>query len=333
MKLLFIASAQLGQNPTGGGVQVKNQNLIEFLRKDPKVSLEIVDTWGRKGIASLLASVKAILGSSQDTVVIFSIARRGVLSIIKIMSLLCIRRKMIFLVPGGDIYKEISESTLKLLRRIDKILVQADYLRTAYMNFGLDNVEVLHNFKNIKYLPATSISKDGKLHLVFLGRIIKQKGIEEIMASFSGFDPGSVTVDFYGKLVDYDESFFEHYSDCGVSYKGFLDLQDSQGYELLASYDALLFPTYFEGEGFPGVLIDGFIAGLPAIVTDYHANPEIIQNGYNGIVIPVKNVAALSEAIRKLTDKVFLEQLSQNARSSASKYSTEVVLSKLLRYV
>ena len=48
----------------------------------------------------------------------------------------------------------------------------------------------------------------------------------------------------------------------------------------LKKYFALLFPTYFHGEGFAGCLIDAFFAGIPVIATDWLYNKDIINNSF-----------------------------------------------------
>lgn len=106
-----------------------------------------------------------------------------------------------------------------------------------------------------------------------------------------------------------------------------MDLTTEEGYKTLSNYDAFLFPTYFVGEGFPGVLIDSFIAGVPAIATDFHANGEIIKDGLNGILIPIKDVNALAKAMHRIMeDAEFYSQIRKGAIESASKYEIENVL-------
>ena len=74
-----------------------------------------------------------------------------------------------------------------------------------------------------------------------------------------------------------------------------MDFQNNpeKAYSTLSKYDCMLFPTYWKGEGFPGVVIDAFIAGLPVIATDWNMNTEIIKEGENGFIIPPNNIRAL----------------------------------------
>lgn len=94
--------------------------------------------------------------------------------------------------------------------------------------------------------------------------------------------------------------------------------------------DCLVFPSY--REGFPNVVMQAGAMGLPSIVTDINGCNEIIVEGENGTIIPVKNVAALVEAMQKMcSDKVYYEQLQQKARVMIqSRYEQQVVWEALL---
>ena len=66
---------------------------------------------------------------------------------------------------------------------------------------------------------------------------------------------------------------------------------------ILAKYDAMLFPTYWHGEGFPGIIIDAFVSGLPVIATDWSLNADIIEDGKTGVILKENTVEALAEAM------------------------------------
>ena len=140
-------------------------------------------------------------------------------------------------------------------------------------------------------------------------------------------------VDFYGPIEDnYDKEYMRKVDSLpNVSYKGFIDLRNEKNYDVLASYDIMLFPTYWHGEGFPGIIIDAFIAGLPVIASDWSLNAEIIEDGKTGIIIDVKNVDALAEAMTRLIeDKNLIKGMSKQCSARAMYFEMNSVLSKEL---
>ena len=94
--------------------------------------------------------------------------------------------------------------------------------------------------------------------------------------------------------------------------------------------DCLVFPSY--REGFPNVVMQAGAMGLPSIVTDINGCNEIIVEGENGTIIPVKNVAAIVQAMQKMcSDIAYYNQLRQNARRMIqSRYEQRVVWEALL---
>jgi glycosyltransferase involved in cell wall biosynthesis len=76
----------------------------------------------------------------------------------------------------------------------------------------------------------------------------------------------------------------------------------------------LVFPSY--REGFPNVPMQAGCLELPVIVTDINGCNEIVEEGKNGLIVPVKNAPSLQKAMeRLLVDKALYLQLKENARS------------------
>src|SRR5690606_17360070 len=80
-----------------------------------------------------------------------------------------------------------------------------------------------------------------------------------------------------------------------------------------AAADALAFPSY--REGFPNVVMQAGAMGLPSIVTDINGCNEIIIPDVNGLIIPHKNIEALAESMRLLSnDDALYNRLKSNSR-------------------
>lgn len=94
--------------------------------------------------------------------------------------------------------------------------------------------------------------------------------------------------------------------------------------------DCLVFPSY--REGFPNVVLQAGAMGLASIVTNINGSNEIIIDGKNGVIVPVKNTNALQEAMMKMMcDLDFYNELQRNARALiVSRYEQKVVWEALL---
>lgn len=168
---------------------------------------------------------------------------------------------------------------------------------------------------------------------VFVGRLVGDKGINELVAAFQNLN----TIGLPVKLLlvgpqedDLDplqhQTLHQINSNSNIVSVGFQ--HDVRAY--FAISDVLVFPSY--REGFPNVVMQAGAMGLPSIVTDINGCNEIVIEGENGIIIPAKDEQAIFNAMEKMQkDSVLLEKMKQNARSMiVSRYEQEVVWKAIL---
>jgi glycosyltransferase involved in cell wall biosynthesis len=119
--------------------------------------------------------------------------------------------------------------------------------------------------------------------------------VGEIIA-IDGQLPDSISIDLYGRLVgEFRESDFKSLRN--VRYQG--EIAHGLVPEMLSEHDALLLPTHYLGEGYPGVILEAFGAGIPVITTQWISISEIVDDSC-GILIQPRNSTALAEAINRL---------------------------------
>ena len=85
-----------------------------------------------------------------------------------------------------------------------------------------------------------------------------------------------------------DKYFFEEikkYSN--ITFNGFTEPDDV--HLILSSYDVLVLPTRYKGEGFPGAIIDAYIAGLPVVVSKWRDIPSFVDEGVTGYIYNLEN--------------------------------------------
>ncbi len=93
----------------------------------------------------------------------------------------------------------------------------------------------------------------------------------------------------------------------------------------LRKADLFLLPSH--GEGFPNSLIEAMAAGLPSIATPVGAIPEVLQDGVQGILIPVGDPVALADAVARLAgDNALRLQKGKSARAYVEKTYTDRVV-------
>ena len=187
-----------------------------------------------------------------------------------------------------------------VLKRIDFIYVETSTMKRALAENGLSNVVILPNFKDISILTEDKLvyPTGEPYRLCTFSRVMKEKGIEDAVEAVKAvnekYGRTVYTLDIYGQVDSEQTKWFEDlkasFPDY-VRYKGLVAYDKSV--EVLKSYFALLFPTYYDGEGFAGTLLDAMAAGVPVIASDWKYNAEIVKPHKNGLLCDAKNVDAL----------------------------------------
>jgi len=168
---------------------------------------------------------------------------------------------------------------------------------------------------------------------IFVGRMVKDKGIHELIGAFVSIcekysDVKLLLVGPFEPDLDpiLPETEQEIHTNPHIIHVGFQ--ADVRPY--FAVSDVLVFPSY--REGFPNVVMQAGAMGLPAIVTDINGCNEIIIDGESGIIIPPKNEDRLKEKMKLiLEDEPLRNTLKNNARKMImSRYEQRMVWEALL---
>ncbi len=100
---------------------------------------------------------------------------------------------------------------------------------------------------------------------------------------------------------------------------------------LFRAVDAVALPTSY-GEGLPRGLIEAGACGRPLIATDAPGCREVVVDGYNGFLIPLRDAPALARAIARIhDDPVLRENLGRAARAKVvQEFDEEIVIRRTL---
>ena len=136
---------------------------------------------------------------------------------------------------------------------------------------------------------------------VFVGRLVKDKGINELVQAFKNLSNKNNTVSlllvgpFEPELDPLElntiQLIKEHPKIFTTGYQ-----HDVRGYFVISN--ALVFPSY--REGFPNVVLQAGAMGLASIVSDINGCNEIIKHEVSGLLVPAKSQNALQEAMQTM---------------------------------
>ncbi|MEO1263436.1 MAG: glycosyltransferase family 4 protein [Bacteroidota bacterium] len=185
------------------------------------------------------------------------------------------------------------------------------------------------------FMPEKADKKDDVFTFLFIGRLLKDKGLEEyvdatkkireehmnieswVVGDFYDANPAAVNKD---KLLEWIEQ-------KDILYLGkVMDVR-----QVIKKVDVLVLPSY--REGVPRVILEAMSMGKPIITTDTAGCKETVVHGKNGFVVPVKNSEALALAMGTIAQlqKKELEIMGRNSRRIAvEKFDEKIIVHNYL---
>ena len=201
---------------------------------------------------------------------------------------------------------------------------------------NIRGIDLKHYSKTSQVIEkASEIRRSDVCTYIFVGRVVRDKGIHELIRSFELLNRKNqqtrlILVGSFEPNLDplNPEILEEINTNPAIETVG----KQNDVRPWLAASDIFVFPSY--REGFPNVVIEAGAMDLPSIVTDINGSREIIEDGKNGIIIPPHDAEALYKAMLSLyQDQEYRNKLSANARNMiATRFEQSYVRNCLKEY-
>lgn len=227
----------------------------------------------------------------------------------------------------GVWYKNwIGKWVLRCAKKADRIIMISDYERKDFEKIveskGFSNVLTIKNGVEDKRQEYESI-KCRKNNICYVGRVVDYKGIMELIEAFGEVStkyPDAV-LNVYGDGEDLEKYKSLACDNERICFHGRTD----EPLKVLAENEIFVLPSYREGLSLS--LLDAAMMGKKIIVSDVDGNPEVIEDGKTGLLVPAKNAKKLAEAmIWMLEHKKEADKMAKNARK---KYEGEFDFDKI----
>lgn len=240
-------------------------------------------------------------------------------------------KKFVFRPFGGDIKDYTAPYSKRQKWIFEHTVLKADilFLQTKeLMRFYADQRANTIQLPTSRNAPATSLLRGQRpfqKKFLFLGYVNQPKGIDHILEAAEQLGEG-YQLHIYGPLVQ--DKYKTQFQSSHPNYKGVLKKEEVLS--VLRSYDVLLLPTFYEGEGYPGSIIEAYSLGLPVISTQWKAIPEIVQHQHTGLLITPRSTEALAEAIRHFDTSNYPAYSKQARQYFLESFSADAVNAKAL---
>ena len=219
----------------------------------------------------------------------------------------------------------------RCIKMANKIIVlgekESQFMKRFYNIAENDKIFILPNAAEIPELDLEGnyiFKKEERLNIIFIGRLDKDKGLEEIVHSLRDIT-SKVDFHFFIAGAGPDQDWFlnkctkligDYFTYLGV-------LNNLQKKTFYQSADIFVLPSYFEG--LPNALLEAMAYGVVPIVTSVGSMPEVVIDNENGFFVPLKDHKSISERIETLDkDRDLLYNISKSSYSTIlKKYSIQ----------
>ena len=251
--------------------------------------------------------------------------------------------KVLYSVVGGALITEYEKN--KYIRKHLKD-VEAVYVETKALQNMLDG----HGHTNIRYAPVFSrrpsktdedvaaMTFEEPFRFCTYARVSKEKGISDAIDAVTEvnrrYGRTVCVLDVYGPPVKgYKEEFDAKVNAAPDMIFSQGLLTDENAIDELSKHYLMLFPTYYEGEGFPIALMEAMKAALPVVATDWHYNSEIVEDGKSGVIYnrDKESLADIIEGLLKDPEKV--KAMREYSLMKSKSFDPEMIMSEIYKVI
>lgn len=245
-----------------------------------------------------------------------------------------VNQNFVFRPFGGDIKDYTASYSLQQKNRFEQTILQADifFLQTQELinYYQKPGVNIIHLPTSRKAAPTHLLQqkKSYQKRFIFLGFINQYKGIDLLLEANRKLGE-DYTIHIYGPIKD--DAYHAKFSSQPGVYKGVLSKE--KVLTTMSNYDVVVLPTFYEGEGYPGVLIEAYSLGLPVLTTRWKAIPEIVQHLKTGYLTEPRSTEALIKGMQHFDQKNY-SVYTQNAQQYfTEKFDADRVNQRIIKAI
>jgi glycosyltransferase involved in cell wall biosynthesis len=217
------------------------------------------------------------------------------------------------------------------LARASRILVPSHYVRETLRGAGTLTAQITvvpYGAPTVK-IPVQGSSRPlvRKLRVIFIGSLSQRKGVSYLLDAIEKLG-SAVELTLIGRRVGecrpLDSALKVH--------RWIPSLSHTEVLQELQHHDVMAFPSLFEGCAL--VVLEAMACGVPVITTPNGAAPDIIHDGQDGFIVPIRDSEALAEKLELLSnDRALLASMGHAALHTATQHSWQLYRERLAEMV
>ena len=201
------------------------------------------------------------------------------------------------------------------LELADTVIVPSNFVRkTLEMYLGSAKKIIVNPFGVPAKIsaPHQLTNRDQPLRVLYVGSLTQRKGISYLFDAVEKAGK-AVTLTIIGRKVGQSSALDQKCEE----YRWLPSLPHSEILAEMRQHDVFVFPSLFEGLAL--VIGEAISQGLPAITTPNSGGPDILRDGVDGFIVPIRDSDAITERLIQLSeDRALLKQMSDSALERAA---------------
>jgi len=240
--------------------------------------------------------------------------------------------------PGYEYIKPVLE---RFFSRLDGRIAVSEAVRDFLLHYFPADYRIIPNGIDVQRFNDPTLRPieqfdDGKLNILFVGRLDKRKGFKYLLQAFARVkqDFPETRLIVVGAYSKEDKAPFVLYARRhrlrDVRFVGFVSEDDLPRY--YRTCHVFCAPSIgFESFGI--ILLEAMAAGKPIVASNITGYRSVLQDGEEGVLVPPEDTQHLAEAlIRLLEDPVLRERMGRKGQEKAARYSWQKVARQILDY-
>ncbi len=217
---------------------------------------------------------------------------------------------------AGLSHPKIIEKELKEYDEADYITIPSVFAERTFLEKGVPENKIIHVPYGVELSDFKQIPKnDNVFRVVFSGGMSLRKGVHYLLRAFSELNLPNSELLLIGAFNDEIKPFFKKYEG---KYKWLSHIPQKELYKYYSRGSVFVLNSIEDGFGM--VIIQAMACGLPVIATTNTGAYDIVRDGLDGFIIPIRDVAVLKEKILYLyNNREDCRRMGQSAKERVSK--------------
>ncbi len=246
----------------------------------------------------------------------------------------CLKNEMNFLMGMlGMPYSVVYPKIIKMMKSLDGYIALSEAVKSIYVANGYrgNKIRVIPNIYEGAY--QSFMNNDTAFTILYVGSLSENKGVQDLISAFSILitqrpDCKLLIVGDGPLRSDLENLTIQTGVADHVTFTG--KVPHSEVWKYYRQSSVFVHPGHWN-EPFGRTLLEAISYGLPCIVSNIGAPPEVVGNA--GLVFPRGNIKVLNEKIKLLYDNSQLRvELSENCKYVLEKYSKNLIIDRIIQY-